>query len=74
MNDTHNRIFHKYNHHEILIKDDTDKLIFFTVLKRKRKKSKKKESLHLPSGKKKFKMDNYSKPTCGMTRFHFAYP
>ena len=50
MNDTYNRIFHKYNHHEILIKDDIDKLIFSTVLKRK-KKSKKKNSLHLPCGK-----------------------
>ena len=49
MNDTHNRIFHKYNHHEILIKDDIDKLIFSIVLKRK-KKSKKKNSLHLTSG------------------------
>ena len=50
MNDTYNRIFHKYNHYEILIKDDIDKLIFSTVLKRK-KKSKKKNSLHLPCGK-----------------------
>ena len=24
--------------------------------------------------KKKKKRDNYSKPTCGMTRFHFTYP
>ena len=54
MNDTHNRIIHQHNHHEILIKDDIDKLILSTVLKRK-KKSKKKNSLHLPSGKKKFK-------------------
>ena len=54
MNDTHNRIFHKYNHHEILIKDDIDKPIFSTMLKRK-KKSKKKNSLHLPSGKKTLK-------------------
>ena len=52
MNDKHNRIFHKYNHHEILIKDDIYKLIFSTMLKRKKKKSKKKNSLHLPNGKK----------------------
>ena len=37
MNDTHNRIFHKYNHQEILIKDDIDKLLFSNVLKRKKK-------------------------------------
>ena len=42
MNDTHNRIFHKYNHYEILIKDDIDKLIFSTVLKRKKKIKEKK--------------------------------
>ena len=42
MNDTYNRIFHKYNHHEILIKDDIDKLIFSTVLKRKKKIKEKK--------------------------------
>ena len=45
MNDRHNRIFHKYNHHEILIKGHIDKLILSIVLKRKKK------SLHLPSGK-----------------------
>ena len=47
MNDTYNRIFHKYNHHEILIKDDIDKLIFSTVLKRKKNQRKKIHYIYL---------------------------
>ena len=47
MNDTYNRIFHKYNHHEILIKDDIDKLIFSTVLKRKKNRRKKIHYIYL---------------------------
>ena len=52
MNDTHNRIFHKYNHHEILIKDDIDKTIFSTMLKRKKKNQRKKIHYIYQVGKK----------------------
>ena len=37
-------------------------------------KNKEKYALKEKEKQKKKKKDNYSKPTCDMTRFHFAYP